>query len=418
MLFFNRNFVDNIVYIIGVVISLLGVFKLPEAFLNKAKYPSVKSKLLHIFEGVLHYLVGGLLLVWSQFFAIWLAQLVGAYQLLMGTITFINYLLLRKDRVPRRFNQLIIASYNLIFGLFSLFDKADVTDTLLRLGLYLVFVGLTGINDGRRLLLSEVKENRLKRRLRVSVPVFFTMLLPHDTLVKINRFINDELDLMDRREVAKELKTYQVQKGEPILKVFIHTADSGFNVMGHCDLSYKGCVYAFGNYDVDSERFFGTMGDGVFVETEEKAYIDYCLEFGKTLFEYQLVLDDSKQLAFEAKLADLKEKMLPWQMETPSQKSSYMGQLQERYGARFAKFNSSRFKTYFVLGTNCVLLADQLIGTAGIDLIRMAGILSPGTYYDYFEKEFQIPNSIVVGRQLHHPKMRQVEVSQSTIKEE
>ena len=55
----------------------------------------------------------------------------------------------------------------------------------------------------------------------------------------------------------------------------------------------------------------------------------------------------------------------------------------------FYKFTSSKFKTYFVLSTNCVLLADSIVGEAGTDILSPQGFIVPGTYQDYLDLEFK-----------------------------
>lgn len=100
--------------------------------------------------------------------------------------------------------------------------------------------------------------------------------------------------------------------------------------------------------------------------------------------------------------------MYRWEPTTERQIDRYIGQMVKRYDAQLYKFLSSRFKTYFVLGTNCVLLADYLIGTSGLDLIAMVGIMPPGIYYEYFEEELKKPQSIVVGKTVHHAELIQL----------
>ena len=220
--------------------------------------------------------------------------------------------------------------------------------------------------DARDYYFSQRTKTRVKRRIRVPLPVIFTILLPKKMLDKINHFIQEELSMSEW--TSPELKGTDRQ---PVLKVFIHVGEDGFNQMGHVDLSYKGRVYAYGNYDIDSERLLGAIGDGVLFSLDDQDYIDYCLQDNKTLFEYRVVLPATQE-----------------------------------YKVETFKFRSSRYKTYFVLGTNCVLLADQLIGASGLDLLAMVGILAPGTYYDYFEKEFQKPNPMVVGKTIHNPVLK------------
>lgn len=65
------------------------------------------------------------------------------------------------------------------------------------------------------------------------------------------------------------------------------------------------------------------------------------------------------------------------------------------------KFKSGPFKTYFVLSTNCVAMADTIVGKTGIDIIGINGVITPGTYYEYFNQEFLKSNSKVVTRTIY-----------------
>ena len=86
------------------------------------------------------------------------------------------------------------------------------------------------------------------------------------------------------------------------------------------------------------------------------------------------------------------------------QYNDYASVLYQNTGAKFYKFRSGRFQKYFVLGANCCRLADLIIGKSGIDLLKMNGIITPGTYYDYLNREFQKKNSIVVSRHIYNQK--------------
>lgn len=69
--------------------------------------------------------------------------------------------------------------------------------------------------------------------------------------------------------------------------------------------------------------------------------------------------------------------------------------MQAATNAALYKFSRSKFKTYFVLGTNCVLLSDQLIGTSGADVLALNGVMTPGAYLEYFEREAQKEWSLI-----------------------
>ena len=79
----------------------------------------------------------------------------------------------------------------------------------------------------------------------------------------------------------------------------------------------------------------------------------------------------------------------------------YANRIYKATGAKMYKFKKSKFKTYFVFTTNCVLLADSILEKAGVDLLGINGIITPGTYYDYLNREFQKETLFVVSRRVY-----------------
>lgn len=411
LIFFNTYFVAGVTWWTGILLTLVGLFRAVEVFLPKHKAQGSKARLLNLVSALAHIILGTIVMTWSGDAAKLLSFGVGLYQLMIGLVSLFTYYLLQKDRAKGRLKELVIGLITFFWGIGSLLSTRSVRDTLVLVGIYVIFIGITWLIDARDLLMTDKTKQRKRRRWRVGVPVFFTMLIPADIHSKINHLLNDEVS----PEEVEETLIPQVKKkvkGDPVLKVFIHVSEGIFGSVGHVDLSYKGRVYSYGSYDVDSERVFSAVGDGCFFTLDDKDYITYCLEYGKTLFEYRVALTKEQQEAFEKKLKELEDMTVPWELTSETQKASYMGLMVKRFHAETYKFTKSRFKTYFVLGTNCVLLADQLIGTSGLDLITMVGILSPGTYYEYFHKEYQKPNSIVVGETIHNASLNISEVEE------
>ena len=399
LIFFNETFITKLTYFLGDIVIIYGAWTVIITFSPSRKFHGIKSRLLNLLSGGINAIIGFWIINFSSSMARWLSKGIGFYQLLMGTISLFNYYLLKRDKIKGRLRYLVIGLINLIWGLSSFLSSENVNKALIRLGIYIIFIGITSINDARHLFITNENSNKFKRRIRIGVPVVFTMLIPAHTLRKINQFLNEELDI-DNTQLWPE-KSNELT-GDPVLKVFIHTSEGGPTAMGHVDLSYKDKVYAYGNYDIDSIRLFGTLGDGSLFSLKEDAYIEYCLNKGRTLFEFTVILNKDQQLLFENKLEEIKKIMIPWPLISETQMESFVGKMSNLYEVETYKFSRSRYKTYFVLGTNCVMLADQLIGTSGLDLITMVGILTPGTYYDYFFQEYQKPNSIVVNSLVHH----------------
>ena len=64
------------------------------------------------------------------------------------------------------------------------------------------------------------------------------------------------------------------------------------------------------------------------------------------------------------------------------------------------KFTKGKFKTYFIAGTNCVNLADDLIRSKDLNLIDLNGLVTPGAYLAFLNTEYLKKDSIVKTRTL------------------
>lgn len=168
-------------------------------------------------------------------------------------------------------------------------------------------------------------------------------------------------------------------------------------MMGHVDISYKGYTYAYGLYDTDSRHLFGTVGDGVLLRLASEDYLaSLAKDDWRAVVGYGLILTDEQKLAVEERLAAILDLTQPFYLTTETQKKDYLGQLSQQYDVESFKFTHSQFKTYFVMTTNCVLLADTILEVIGTDNVANHGILTPGIYQEYFEKEYQRAYSSVV----------------------
>ncbi|MFS1664400.1 HdeD family acid-resistance protein [Streptococcus sp. zg-JUN1979] len=401
LMLFNRYFVADMTWWIGLILILVGLFRLSERLFRKYHAKSSSTNTISLVDAFLHMGLGIFLLWCSGDAAALLNDGFGLYQLMVGVVSLITAYLLKKDRAKGTLKELITGMVTLVWGIYSLISNHTITDNIILMGLYVLFLGIMWLIDAKDLQTPDTEQEVTKRRFRIGLPVLVTMLIPADTLLKIHHLLNKDISA----EHVKEEIIPKINKevlGDPVLDVFIHVSKGIFGSVGHVDVSYKGRVYSYGSYDVDSVRLLGSVGDGCFFTLAKEDYLQYCMDYGKTLFEYQVVLTKEQQEAFEKKLNHIYDMTIPCQLTSQKQKASYLGKMVARFPTKTYKFTESRFKTYFVLGTNCVLLADELIGTSGLDLIAMEGILSPGTYYEYFHRQYESPNSIVVGEVIHN----------------
>lgn len=383
----------------------LALYELSMTFFRKKK--SSESVIALVGKAVLFGILASLDLA-VQIPLYFAAIFVGIYQLFTALINFITFYLYRKDGVQPRIRFLMDGIWLTILGSASLFVSGTqlVVQTIV-IGGYLILYGLTNLRDGF-LFEEAIEQQSLKRHVRLTLPLFLAALVPRMTLEKVNHYLADNKD-----QTAQSV--YNSQKNitkTPILEIFVHVGEEGFGAVGHVDLSYKGQVYGYGSYDVLSERLGGAIGDGVLFKAERQAYVDFCNQEGMTMLGYQLSLRPEQEEAIETRLAEIDNLLLPWNPSPEKVSKTADGQPIEMYAYRMKeaihaelfKFRKSKFKTYFVLSTNCVLLADSVIGQAGTDILGMRGFIAPGTYQSYLDQEFEKPHSLVVAKNIYYRK--------------
>ena len=334
-----------------------------------------------------------------------LALVIGVYQIFHASINLVTYVLYRKNKIRPRF-RLLLDGLVLVFlgGTSLLSSTGNSVFQLFVLGAYFFLYGVSNIRDGF-LFEEEIGKNHLKRRVRISLPIVLAALIPARTLAKINKFMQENAD--EREDIHLGM----VKSGKTAeLEIFIHTAETSlFSAIGHVDICYQGRVISYGNYDPSSETLFGMVGDGVLYFCDRDKYIDLCKrESQKTLFGYGIDLTPEMEKAVQKKLAELKQLTIPWEPSADKimtgdgkEDYTYAYKIRHETDGELYKFIKSKFKSYFVLSTNCVLLADTIVGQAGTDILSPKGFIAPGTYQAYLNREFEKPNSIVVSKHVY-----------------
>ncbi|NQP59048.1 hypothetical protein HO913_06945 [Streptococcus suis] len=383
----------------------LALYELSMIFFKKKK--SNESTLALVGKAVLFGILASIDLA-VQIPLYFAAIFIGIYQLFTAVINFITFYLYKKDDVQPRIRYLVDGIWLSILGVASLFVSGTqlVVQTLI-IGSYLVLYGLTNLRDGF-IFEESIEQQSLKRHVRLTLPLFIAALVPRMTLQRVNDFLADNKD-QTAQAVYNRQKDISVI---PTLEVFVHVGEEGFGAVGHVDLSYKGRVYGYGSYDVLSERLGGAIGDGVLFKAERQAYIDFCTQEGMTMLGYQMVLSSEQEAAIEERLDEIEKLLVPWNPSSEKVSTTADGQAIEMYayrikkeiGAELFKFRKSKFKTYFVLSTNCVLLADSVIGQAGTDILGIRGFIAPGTYQTYLDQEYEKPHSMVVAKNIYYRK--------------
>lgn len=344
----------------------------------------------------------------------------GLYLLLNSIIKFINYYILFLSSANGRLTELFFGLIYLGFAVPIIFAPLENLNTVLTIiSIYIILLGTNYIIDFILLIIPKKVKINIKKVFRISLPPFIEAIIPYTVLREINY-------LLDKENYDKPFIFEDKSKiNESDMEVFVHISNRGFNRMGHVDLCYNDKVISFGNYDDESIRFFTMLGDGVLFTTNKDKYIPFCIEHSrKTIFAFGLKLTDKQKIDIDKYLNKLLKETYIWQPPYVEAKEKnkrvskkkyqdYASCLYQITKAKFYKFKKGRLKNYFVVGNNCCRLADYVIGKNGIDILRMTGIITPGAYYEYLNREYQKKNSIVVSRQIYNSK----NVSKKTIQE-
>ena len=163
-----------------------------------------------------------------------LVFIIASYQLFTGAISLVTWSLYRKNAIHPRLHHLFDAVWMIGFGLYSISPFHDAANfELLLLGFYLLMLGASSLRDG--FFFERIESNpKLKRRMRMTLPIFVTALIPISTLRKLNEWLSNHES--QEGEVHSERKNDQTVD----LEVFVHTSETSFFLaMGHVDICYQ-----------------------------------------------------------------------------------------------------------------------------------------------------------------------------------
>ena len=283
-----------------------------------------------------------------------------------------------------------------LFALSLLSDLAGSAVALSRLlGLYALVSSLFALIDATRELLgTDINGKRVKQRVRFKPPVLLTALLP----MRLLRMLDDpdeeaEIAKWTRQETA-------IEDARPNLEIFLHLGKNAAFGFGHMDIALDGKAYSFGNYDSESSRMFGAFADGVFLVADRDAYLQYVLTHEKQrMIGYGVVLSEAQMKAIQDKIDQFLRRSCRW--HPTAEKSPDSRLMEQEAQAEFHKIGQGPFRTYNVLTTNCVAVANMLSGSGGVDLMNPQGIVTPGTYSEFLDRQFLRRKSIVVSRTVY-----------------
>ncbi len=327
----------------------------------------------------------------------------GIYLLLMAAAHFTSFFLLRhvdekKARVTWR---LLLGVASVLLGIMLLFSVERRAQIFIIIAtLYFWMTSITALLEFFDKLTPETRKlkDKVKRRVRITLPAGIVALIPYRAISKFNE------KMRVNSEESPKLGKFS---STPDIEIFIHVTTKGLGRVGHIDICYNDNVMTFGSYDAESYRLKGLIGQGVLAIVKgKKKYVDFCISHSnKSIFAYGLSLSGEQKERLEKRIASIMDDVDVWKSPMERTKNSdcsdYASLLVQNLDAKLYKFNKGRFRVYFVAGTNCALLADRVLGVLGTDLLSFNGILTPGSYYSYLERQFIAEGTFVVTKELY-----------------
>ena len=319
----------------------------------------------------------------------------GIYMLINGLIKLITYIIFKEKENKNYYNVLIGSLVDFIFSFIMIKSPSKNINNLANiLGIYLILFSITYFKD----FIKECYPNKFlykeKRGIRITLPTIISALIPYKVLLKINKMLksNQKISNYINNNVS----------GKIDLEIFIHVKDTNIGKFGHADLYFENTVYSYGCYDESTKKFFELIGDGTLFEIKGKEkYINFCTNNSdKTIFAFGITLTKKEKLKIKEEIKKIKNNTYKWNPNENKQ-NNYATLLQKKTNAKFYKFKQSNYKIYFLLFTNCVKLIDNILGVTGSDLLKINGVITPGTYYDFLEKEYKRKNSNVIAKSIY-----------------
>ncbi len=390
-------------YLIAIIISVLLINSLREVIRFIFRKLSRKEETKTFLSCIFHFLVCVVLMILPDF-ALGIAPfLFSVYLIIVGVTQFVMCFLEVKNEQLIHFSHVLVSivCFSIALPIF-VFPVTNLNTFLICLSIYSLLLAGSMFLEALFRVLSKNTKNKLKRRVRITLPKVVEAVIPYSIMLEINRNLVLE---------KKQVYSFDRSKEKIDLDILIHTSERGFNRMGHIDLCFEGMVLSYGNYDEGSRVYKDAIGDGVlFMTSRKEDYINFCIDNSKkTIFDFGIHLSLGQKDAIRKRIQEIMDRAVEWNYKTDKKYcdgNSYAAKLYKKTKAKFYKFLNGKYRTYFVLGTNCCFFVDDIVGKSGMDIVSLNGIITPGTYYDYLNRELKLKSSNVISKDIYNFKRR------------
>ncbi|MGL5755782.1 MAG: HdeD family acid-resistance protein [Paraclostridium sp.] len=398
---FQFKFIANITLdIISIIFIVLGISSILTYVFNK------NHRLLSKIIVGIFYMIFAIFINFNPIFlGISIVRIIGIYAFLNFIARFIAATVLFKNKVKGWIRGIIVSFLSLIFSIILIFHPQEYMYIVAKIaGIYIILYSFTLFADFlKEISYEDILPDKFKRKIRIGLPILYAAFIPQHLLEKIN----ESIKINPNKNIFVEKKDSDIKDiAYSTVDIFIHLAPNCANGFGHIDISFENITYSYGTYDSSSNRLFTLISDGVLVEADTSKYIEFLTtQCNRSLIGFTLALNTAQHKAIKTTIEKMKSNCFEWKCDIQNNPNKrYTDETNLMYLATkctFYKFKQGYFKTYFTLTSNCVRLADTIVGSAGLDLIAVNGIITPGTYYNYLDGLFKRKNTIVIKKKVY-----------------
>lgn len=394
----------------AIMISILGVVLLIKAIISilimlfKKNGNIIKTIINAILE-----VTFGLFLIFNTKIALSFISIIFAlYLLLFMIIDVITLAIYLTNNISGKISLLINIIINTIF-FFLLISSPyqNIEIAIIIISIYLILYGISNISDFIFDIIPISAKDKIKYQIHIPLPIALAAIIPPQLI----RQFNKTLDINDNNFKNK-------QKQNTNLEIIIHLAESGTAAFGHVDIAYKNKIYSYGNYDRHSRVLFSAIGDGVFMIADKNKYIKYMTEKQhRYLVVYGLSLNKKQEKILDKTINNtIYNNTVEWDCDlilyqkgkiAKAKFNDMSSELAKFAKAKYRKVTKGKNKKFFVFKTNCTLVAETLIRPLGRAVLPISGLITPGTYYDCLEREYNKNNSNVITKNIFYKKHNQ-----------
>lgn len=393
------NFVPSImIFILGLILIIKNILVLFSILLKKKQ--NITSTIMRI---ILEISFGLFLTLANKLILSFLTIFFALYLLVLTLINIIDLVLYFSNNIKGKFALIFNIIINTIFFYILISSPyKNLKIALIIIGIYLILYGLNNIGDYIIDRLPDKIKDKIKYEIYIPLPILLASIIPPQLIKNLNKSINIESNNTKKSDKKNDLE------------IIIHLAESGSSAFGHVDIAYQNKIYSYGNYNRHSRLLFDAIGDGIFMIADKDKYIKYMTEKQRRyLIIYGINLNQKQKKILEK---TIKEKIytntIEWNSDLElaikeNKEKDFTDMSSELYkyaNAKYKKVSKGQNKKFFVFKTNCTLVAETLIRPLGRAVLPINGIITPGTYYDLLEREYNKKNSNVISKNIYHKK--------------